>query len=325
VRRPIGLAYLLARATDTVADTAIVPMEERLGWLDTLRRRIAGEPSPALDLNSLSSRQATPGEARLLLELPLLLRQLDESPPNDLRHIRDVTLTIISGQTLDLQRFAHATLDDIAALATPAELDDYTYRVAGCVGEFWTRVCTEHLFTPRADALPAILHNSVRFGQGLQLVNILRDLPVDLRTGRCYLPESQLAQAGLKPADLLDPANEPRFRPVYDLWLRTARENLRAGWQYTNALPWRCFRVRLACAWPILIGLDTLEKLRHHSPILGDSRPVKITRPEVRKIMVRSVLAAPCPWAWRRLWGRTFPDTGSPDDRGPMARGLLLS
>ena len=60
-------------------------------------------------------------------------------------------------------------------------MDDYTYRVAGCVGEFWTRLCRAHLF-PRAvvdDAM--LLRDGIRFGKGLQLVNILRDIPADLR------------------------------------------------------------------------------------------------------------------------------------------------
>ena len=43
-----------------------------------------------------------------------------------------------------------ASPEKIVALETPSELDDYTYRVAGCVGEFWTRICRIHLFPQRA-------------------------------------------------------------------------------------------------------------------------------------------------------------------------------
>ena len=41
------------------------------------------------------------------------------------------------------------------------------------------------------------------FGQGLQLVNILRDLPEDIANGRCYLPMSELREAGLAEAEEL--------------------------------------------------------------------------------------------------------------------------
>src|SRR6185436_18281735 len=112
---------------------------------------------------------------------------------------------ITSGQMLDLSRFGAASQTQIVALRHDAELEDYTYRVAGCVGEFWTRMCRAHIF-PRAPLDDArLLADGVRLGKGLQLVNILRDLPRDLRDGRCYLPSEELAPLGLKPSDLLDP------------------------------------------------------------------------------------------------------------------------
>ena len=85
-----------------------------------------------------------------------------------------------------------ASEENIVALKKDAELDDYTYRVAGCVGEFWTKMCRAHLFPGAALDEAMLLANGVRFGKGLQLVNILRDLPVDLRNGRCYLPAEEL-------------------------------------------------------------------------------------------------------------------------------------
>src|SRR5439155_18581333 len=43
LREPIGLAYLLARAADTVADTRGIARQARLSHLLTLRRACAGE------------------------------------------------------------------------------------------------------------------------------------------------------------------------------------------------------------------------------------------------------------------------------------------
>ena len=106
-----------------------------------------------------------------------------------------------------------------------------------------------------------LLANGVRFGKGLQLVNILRDVAADLRNGRCYLPAERLAGTGLKPEDLLQPANEPRLRPLYHAYLDRPTATSLAGWAYTNALPRRCVRVRLACAWPILIGRGDAKPL----------------------------------------------------------------
>ncbi len=214
--------------------------------------------------------------------------------------MREVLEIITSGQELDLRRFAGASARILVALHTDEELEDYTYRVAGCVGEFWTRMCRAHLF-PRAPLDDAfLLANGVRFGKGLQLVNILRDVAADLRHGRCYLPAERLADAGLKPEDLLQPANEPRLRTLYHTYLDHAEAHLQAGWAYTNALPRRSVRVRLACAWPILIGQKTLKLLRAGN-VLDPARRIKVSRREVRLLMVRSVVLYPWPRAWKTM------------------------
>jgi farnesyl-diphosphate farnesyltransferase len=154
---------------------------------------------------------------------------------------------------------------------------------------------------PPASTDETFLQNAVRFGKGLQLVNILRDVAVDLRRGRCYLPEEPLSAVGLKPADLLDPSSEPRLRPVYNGYLDTALAHLAAGWDYTNAIPSRFVRLRLACAWPILIGVKTLEHLRT-AAVLNPQQRVKVSRAEVRALLGSSVFAVALPWRWKQLF-----------------------
>jgi farnesyl-diphosphate farnesyltransferase len=239
----------------------------------------------------------------LLERVEEALRLLEQLPEADRRLVQEVLRIITGGQELDLKRFAGARDESIAALETEAELDDYTYRVAGCVGEFWTRICRLHLFPNARLDEESLLRNSVRFGKGLQWVNILRDLPRDLRKGRCYLPRQSLAAAGLSPADLLSSGNQARFRPLYDPWLDGAEAHLAAGWDYTNALPSGQFRLRLACAWPILIGVRTLRRLRHEN-VLDQTRRVKVSRPEIRAMMARTILLYPWPSAWRGQFGR---------------------
>ncbi len=303
VRPQIGLAYLLARTTDTIADTELVSVQGRLEALEALRRRILGATSDALDFGRLAQGCALPAERILLERAEEALRLLDQLPEADRRLVREVLRVIMSGQELDLKRFAEARAASMAALETEAELDDYTYRVAGCVGEFWTRICRLHLFPDARLDEGFLLRNGVRFGKGLQWVNILRDIPRDLRKGRCYLPRQSLAAAGLSPADLLASGNQARFRPLYDQWLAGAEAHLAAGWDYTNALPSGQFRLRLACAWPILIGARTLRKLRHEN-VLDQTRRVKVSRPEIRALIGRSILLYPWPSAWRGQFGR---------------------
>ena len=301
IRRPIGLAYLLARATDTIADTTVVPEEQRLEALDQLRRRILGEDVPLAGLEELADGQSLPEERALLVRIEEAIGLHASLPEEDQRRIREVLETICSGQELDLRRFSGASEEALVALPTDADLDDYTYRVAGCVGEFWTHTCRASLFPHAAldDAL--LLQRAVRFGKGLQLVNILRDLPKDLAQGRCYLPKDALKASGLTPEDLQEPATMPRFLPLYGGYLDRAAAHLAAGWSYTNMLHRGQVRVRLACAWPILIGLRTVARLRLAN-VLDPAKRVKINRREVKSLMARSVLCYP----WRSAWQRLF-------------------
>jgi len=308
IRSQIGLAYLLARTTDTIADTGLVAPEKRLQALKELRERIMGLSKLPLDFNELRQHQGSPAERILLEKCESALGLLESLNPEDRQLVREVLGTITSGQELDLQRFGGASADHIVALRTAEELDDYTYRVAGCVGEFWTKMCLAHIYARKALDKSYLLAKGVCFGQGLQLVNVLRDLPADLRNGRCYLPADQLTSRGLTPQDLVKPENETRLRPVYNTWLERAESHLYAGWDYTNALPRGSVRVRLACAWPIQIGLETTKLLRA-GPILDPEKRVKVPRAQVKYLMLRSVLLYPFP-SWRTLV-RTSPNTTS--------------
>jgi len=299
VRPQIGLAYLLARTTDTIADTGLVPLEQRLQSLQDLRARILGTSQTPLEFGTFARHQASPAERILLERCEESLSLLQALEPADRRLVVDVLQTITGGQELDLRRFGGASAQSVAALRTDDELDDYTYRVAGCVGEFWTKICRAHLFAKTALDDTMLLANGVRFGKGLQLVNILRDVPADLRRGCCYLPAERLAPLGLKPSDLLDPLNEPRVRPLYDGYLDPAEAHLQAGWAYTNALPRRGVRLRLACSLPILIGGETIKLLRA-GKVLDPERRIKVSRRRVRQLALRSVVLYPWAGAWER-------------------------
>lgn len=296
IRPQISVAYLLARTTDTIADTEWAPVAARLQALAALRAAIDGKSMAPLNFD-LPPGQGLPAERVLLqrcADTLALLRRMDEP---DRRRVREVLDIIVSGQELDLTRFGAASAKQIAALETDHELDDYTYRVAGCVGEFWTRMCRAHSLTGKIADDGSMERQGIRFGKGLQLINILRDLPRDLRNGRCYIPRQALTAANLTAADLLSAQTEPRFRPLYHSYLTLTLTHLSVGWEYTQRLPRSQFRLRQACAWLLLVGARTVRKLRQEN-VLDATRRVKITRAEVRSIIARSILLYPFEESW---------------------------
>ena len=307
----LSLAYLLARAADTIADTELIEARRRLEALLQIRKSVqeacAGKKPGLPDLGDLSAAQiamageGTPAERTLLEKLEIILDALRGFSAADRFRIRNVLDTITHGQEMDLLRFQAAAADRIVALGTEADLDEYTYSVAGCVGEFWTHMCRAHVFPRAALDDSILLANGIRFGKGLQLVNILRDLPRDLRQGRCYIPQDQLSKHGLRTVDLLDAARMDRFRPLYENYLRQTEDHLAAGWQYITMLPVRCMRIRLACSWPILIGMRTVKELRYGN-VLDDRFQIRISQYDTWRLILRSILFYPIPRLWNGLF-----------------------
>src|SRR6185312_14508592 len=90
IRPQIGLAYLLARTTDTIADTDLLPVEERLQALDHLRQRIHGTEQTRLYLGELAGKQSSPAERVLLERYEEVFALLERMPEADRKLIRDV-------------------------------------------------------------------------------------------------------------------------------------------------------------------------------------------------------------------------------------------
>src|SRR6266853_1455043 len=224
-------------------------------------RRPFGEHDPAIGfpfvlsfdlIASFIPLQVNKNEQRLLESLPDCLDWLDQIEHADRNDIRIVLGKITRGQMLDLQRFDNP--QEIRALSTAADLDEYTYLVAGCVGEFWTRLCFRHVRNFSGLSEDEMLPLGKLYGMALQLINVLRDVGADLRAGRCYFPEFELTSAHLNASQILF---EPeRFQPIYRTWLAKAKTGLESGMQYSRAI--RNRRVRAATVLPALIGARTL-------------------------------------------------------------------
>jgi len=300
VRPAIGLAYLLARAADTIADTRLIDRHLRITHLLALRSELDVAAPGRLDAIVAATRgvQSLDAERALLERLADCLAAYRALLADDRRRVRSVLETIIEGMTEDLSRFPGEDEGGLAALVTRAELDRYTYLVAGCVGEFWTEVHVAHRPRLRHWDPEKMTALGIRFGKALQLTNVLRDIPRDLRQGRCYLPSHDLALLGLEPRDLLDPKAGPALRPLLVELVNVALDHYEAGWQYTFAIPKRETRMRLACAWPLLIGLRTLDLLAQAPNWLDPSVVLKVPRIRVYGMMAQSVATV---WSTRAL------------------------
>lgn len=310
LREPIGLAYLLARAADTIADTRLLPPGERLQHLLSFRRQVEG-PASAEALRAvagaLTGKQSLAAERVLLESLPPAFAVLEALPEADRVRVRRVVVTLTQGMEMDLTTFPAEDSGRVAALPDAAALDRYTYLVAGCVGEFWTEMLVAHTRSLRRWDVGRMSELGVRFGKALQLTNILRDVPKDLRIGRCYLPLAELTAAGVMPEELLKSEAGASARPVLARWLGVALNHFDAAEAYLLAHPRRCLRLRLSVLWPILIGLATLALHARNTDWLNPAVPSKVKRGWVYRVLAGSLLVGPSNGilrAWIRVWRR---------------------
>ena len=301
IRKQVGLLYLLARVADTIADSKTGRVEDLLEALESWDKATSQDDVAMSDLSALADLQSDPAEETLLRSVDVPLSALSTISENDRIHIRRCLGIIIGGQTLDLKRFGPANdSQSISSLNSDDELDDYAYRVAGCVGEFWTSMTLAHLVSADGPTSEQMFELGVRFGKALQMINILRDIPEDLRFGRCYIPKTRLDAAGLNPENLTDADHYEKFRTIHHELLDITQGHLNAATRYILMLPSNQRRLRIACMLPVIIGQKTVDMLRANN-VLDNKTRIKVPRKEIKRIMRRCVIATLLPGGTRRL------------------------
>ncbi len=282
MRVPISVAYLLARAADTLADTAALDTAKRLDALSNFGEWLYGKEgrTGAPDFNAYEKILTHSGERLLLQEIEVIVSVLRSLDQVNQRLVRNVLETIIAGQKRDLE-------DSPVRCQTANDLLQYTYQVAGCVGEFWTEVGFHNLGGRFADPgnREAMLVTGRKLGQGLQLINILRDLHEDLPAGRIYLPTDELVAQGWDGESALTVELIP---PVAEKWHEICRGFLDEGKHYVHNV--RNFRTKFATALPLLLARSTLKKLEQAGVERVMCRKIKISRRNVWACMIRAAL-----------------------------------
>lgn len=288
VREPICLGYLLARCTDTIADSSTLAANQRLQNLTNILHLINKQNTPAQTSdfqNRISASNYQHNEQDLLNHFNQLIEWLFTMDPFSQNEITRLLNKIIHGQQLDIERFNQT--NNLVGIKTINELEDYTYLVAGCVGEFWTNICEHYLPNYSTKTALQLQPLAIAFGKGLQIINILRDIPEDFRSNRCYLPAEQLQHYDVRSDQLLTQSKQ--LQPVLHFWHDKAALSLNDGWHYLLSIKNK--RIRYALLIPLLVAYKTLRLLQDQNYLI-EPQAIKVSRTQVKFIMIIAMIGA---------------------------------
>ncbi len=186
-RNQVGIAYLLFRIADTFEDAVLWTRERRLETLGRFVELLDQDPAAADALSRDCLREPPiehAGYRELLARMPLVLREFGALELPARVAIRRHVARSVDGMKQFVRRSDERNR---LTLGTVDELRDYCYSVAGIVGEMLTELYLLDR-TELATAAEALRNRAAAFGEGLQLVNILKDAPRDAEEGRVYIP-----------------------------------------------------------------------------------------------------------------------------------------
>jgi phytoene synthase len=203
-RQALCAVYAFMRRCDDITDDPTLPARDRQqkldAWLDSFHRALAGHPTDEPVLLALTDAQR-----RYNIQVGLL-DQLAYGTAMDLE-TEGQTSSSEGGITIHYKTFEDLRL--------------YCYGVASVVGLVCIRIFGYH--DPAAEPL------AERCGLAFQLTNIIRDVKEDAAMSRVYLPQEDLDKFQLSAADLQNPTDAARFRPLLELEAERARECYQAG------------------------------------------------------------------------------------------------
>lgn len=282
----VSNAYLLCRIVDTIEDEiALTPEQKRVfchEFIDVVKNG-ADAASFARRLGPLLSVQTMPEEHELISNTPRVIEITRRADRIQQEALSICVETMAEGMPkFQAQNLRHG-------LDTMADMDEYCYYVAGCVGEMLTKLFS-HYSPDIAKNEDELLKHAVSFGQGLQMTNILKDIWDDYGRGVCWLPREIFAEKGFDLHELKPGQDSAQFREGLAELVSIAYQHLSNALRYTLLIPKEQIGIRYFCLWAIGMAILTLRKI-NKNPDFSRSAEVKISRRSVKATIFATRLA----------------------------------
>ncbi|HEX7025732.1 MAG TPA: phytoene/squalene synthase family protein [Gammaproteobacteria bacterium] len=282
----VANAYLLCRITDTIEDETAIPAERKRELAARFIDVVAGRENAgvfATDFYPLLSEQRLDAERELIRETARVVRITHSFSPRQQAALSKCVTVMGEGMAY------YQAHGGPGGLPTRESFDNYCYHVAGVVGEMLTELYCD--YSPAMDTRrEELLRLAVSFGQGLQMVNILKDIWEDRLRGVCWLPRDLFTATGFELSQLTPGRREPAFEQGLATLIGIAHGHLQNALRYTLLIPAEERGLRTFCSWGIGMALLTLRKLNRRRDFIN-GRQVKISRRSVLAVIAATRLA----------------------------------
>ena len=133
-------------------------------------------------------------------------------------------------------------------------------------------------------------------------MNILKDVAVDKeKENSIYVPEELLRAHGSTQSRILAPELVAKNREALTQLIQLAWHDLEEARNYLLLIPRRAVSIRLFCILPLLLAYATLRDLVQSTAMLKPGGSVKISRKEVKSLLMTGAVLVMSNWAVRRL------------------------
>lgn len=300
----VGHSYLICRLLDTLEDAYDITVEVKKRALDEAAKCIK-DPAAFPKENNIFAHIAETSDIKpfekVILENAFNIFECLETFPENVRlHIRKWTVEMAEG----MKKYSFGSDNPKVQLSTVEELEDYTYYVAGTVGELLSELFTLDHFKVPAEKKEIMFANGIAFGKALQYVNIIKDSREDFTEGRCFIPADLLNKHGITLEEFFKSERPVEIKAVYGELINRAEEHLKASVKYIGSVPVRLWRIRLFCIWPVALAYATLNGIKKDlDDFIKTNDTYKISRPQVKSILKKGYIAAFSNWYFKNLIG----------------------
>lgn len=299
-------AYLLCRIADTVEDASGVDPAQKAALLDDF---LAAFDDTAVRARFLAGVQSLPGEVAhltLACHADLVLEHFARLPDATQAIVRRWVTEMVVG----MRKFVLLYPDGIR-IQSIEEYKEYCYYVAGTVGYMLTDLWHQHSPSIGAHRYAVLRERCRAFAEALQTVNILKDVAVDAeQENSIYVPEELLQAHGSTQSRILAPELLAKNREALTQLIQLAWHDLEEARNYLLLIPRRAVSIRLFCILPLLLAYATLRDLVQSTAMLRPGGSVKISRREVKSLLMTGAMLvmsnAGVRWLVARVRRRAF-------------------